>query len=66
MYKAEQKEISAEDSIILVWGISDDNGFILDFTTDKNIAEEFADILNKNDVERQHIAEIIEDYYYSG
>ena len=30
MYKAEQKEISAEDSMISVWGISDDNGFIID------------------------------------
>ncbi len=66
MYTAEQKEISAEDSIISVWGVSDDNGFILDFTTDYKTAKEFADILNKNNVERKHIPEIIEDYFYSG
>ena len=66
MYKAEQKEIPSEDSIMSVWGISDDNGFILDFTTDKYIAEEFAEFLNRNGVERQHVPEIIEDYYYSG
>lgn len=66
MYKAEQKEISAEDSMISVWGISDDNGFIIDFTTDRSIAEEIADILNKNNVERQHVAEIVEDCFYSG
>lgn len=66
MYTAEQKEISAEDSIISVWGISDENGFILDFTTDYKTAEEFADFLNINNVERQHIPEIIEDYFYSG
>lgn len=66
MYRAEQKEISTEDSIISVWGISDENGFILDFTTDKKTAEEFIGILNKNNVERPHIPEIIEDWFYSG
>ena len=65
MYRAEQKEISTEDGIILVWGIADDNGFILDFTTDKNTAEKFADVLNENLVERIHIAEIVEDIFYS-
>ena len=66
MYKAEQKEISAEDGMMSVWGISDDNGFIIDFTTDKSIAEEFACFLNNNDVERSNVAEIIEDCFYSG
>ena len=65
MYRAEQKEISTEDGIISVWGIADDNGFILDFTTDKNTAESFAAVLNENRVERIHIAEIIEDMFYS-
>lgn len=65
MYRAEQKEISTEDGIISVCGIADDNGFILDFTTDKNTAEKFADVLNVNQVERIHIAEIIEDMFYT-
>lgn len=65
MYKAEQKEISAEGESITVWGVSDENGFILDFTTDYQEAERFAAVLNENAVEKQHIAEIAEDMFYS-
>ena len=65
MYKAEKKEISAEGKTVTVWGISDENGFILDFTTDYNTAEKFVASLNLNGVERQHVAEIAEDTFYS-
>ncbi len=66
MYRAEQKQISAEGDSVTVWGISDENGFILDFTTDYEKAEKLAAILNENLVERQHAAEIAEDLFYSG
>ncbi len=66
MYRAEQKEISTEDGMISVWGVADESGFILDFTTDNITAEEFIDVLNKNNIERRHILEIIEDCFYSG
>lgn len=66
MYRAEQKQISAEGDSVTVWGISDENGFILDFTTDYEKAEKLAAILNENSVERQHAAEIAEDLFYSG
>lgn len=65
MYKAEQKEISAEGESISVWGVSDENGFILDFTTERKTAEDFAGFLNENDVERQQVMEIAEDMFYS-
>ncbi|MBQ2973874.1 MAG: hypothetical protein IJE19_05915 [Clostridia bacterium] len=66
MYRAEQKQISAEDDSVTVWGISDEKGFILDFTTDYGQAENLAALLNENSVERQHVAEIAEDLFYSG
>ncbi len=64
MYRAEQKDFSSDDGVISVWGISDDDGFIFDFTTDNKKAEEIADVLNKNKVERVNVAEIIEDLFY--
>ncbi len=64
MYKAEQKEISAEGETVTVWGIADENGFILDFTTDYEAAESFVRMLNENGVERQHVTEIAEDLFY--
>ncbi len=66
MYRAEQKQISVEGCFVKVWGISDENGFILDFTTDNEKAEKLAAILNENSVERQHVTEIAEDLFYSG
>ena len=65
MYRAEEKLVSSENGLISVWGIADEYGFIIDFTGSRNIAEEIADIINENNVERIHIAEIIEDMFYS-
>ena len=65
MYKAEQKEISADGESISVWGVSDENGFILDFTAERKIAEDFAGFLNENDVERQQVMAVAEDMFYS-
>ena len=65
MYRAEEKLVSSENGLISVWGIADEYGFIIDFTDIRNIAEEITDIMNKNNVERIHIAEIIEDMFYS-
>lgn len=64
MYKAESKEISSEGESVTVWGVSDENGFIIDFTTDYETAERFVRILNENEVERQQVAEIAEDIFY--
>lgn len=65
MYKAEQKEISADGESISVWGVSDEKGFILDFTAERKIAEDFAGFLNENDVERQQVMAVAEDMFYS-
>ena len=48
------------------YGIADENRFYFSFTQDKNIAEETVILLNKNQVAPCHIADIIEDMFYSG
>lgn len=65
MYKAEKKDVSADGETISVWGVSDENGFILDFTTERAVAECFAEFLNKNAVESRNVIEIAEDMFYS-
>ena len=65
MYKTEQKEVSSEGETITVWGISDENGFIFDFTTDYEAAKKFVALLNENNVGKQHVAEIAEDFFYT-
>lgn len=65
MYNTELKEISSDGEIITVWGVSDENGFILDLTTDCEAAERFVRLLNENEVERLHVIEIAEDVFYS-
>lgn len=65
MYKAQSKELKIEGKKCVLYGVSDENGFYYDFTTDKICAERFADFLNDNKVEPCHVPEIIEDYFYS-
>lgn len=65
MYITESKEISADGGTVLVWGVSDEHGFILDFTENQSLAEEFVVLLNENKVDRQHVVEIAEDMFYS-
>lgn len=65
MYKSEKKDVSADGETISVWGVSDENGFILDFTTERAVAECFAEFLNKNAVESRNVIEIAEDMFYS-
>lgn len=65
MYKTQFAEKVIEGKKYKLYGVTDGNGFCLDFTPDERIAEEFADYLNKNEVEVCHVPEIIEDLFYS-
>lgn len=65
MYRTECRKSKNEEGTCVVYGISDDSGFYFDFTADENEANEFAAFLNENDVESCHVAEVIEDFFYS-
>lgn len=65
MYKIQCRETDVEGETHILYGISDENGFCFDFTTNEKCAEKFAEFLNMNAVEACHVSEIIEDFFYS-
>lgn len=65
MYKVQEKETNIDGEIFILYGISDENGFYLDFTADEMCAGRFAEYLNRNNVEACHIPDLIEDLFYS-
>lgn len=65
MYRAEKEQAEIEDCIKTVYGIADESGMIITFTSDFQTAERFALLLNELSVERCHVAEIAEDMFYS-
>ena len=66
LYRAQSTELNIDGETCILYGISDENGFYSDFTTDKQSAEKFAEFLNQNGVEPCHVQDIIEDFFYSG
>ena len=66
MYKVEEEKSVIEDEDVVLYGIADENRFYFSFTQDKKIAEEMVILLNENQVAPCHIADIIEDMFYSG
>lgn len=65
MYRAEKEQTEIEECSATVCGIADENGMIISFTSDFEIAEEFARLLNELSVESCHVAEIAEDMFYT-
>lgn len=65
MYKTECKESKVDEEICVIYGVSDGADFFLDFTTDEESAKIFVTFLNENDVEICHVADLIEDLFYS-
>lgn len=65
MYLTIKETLIIEDSETELYGISDGNGLMITFTEDPDEAESFVGICNENAVERNHIADIIEDRYYT-
>ena len=66
MYKTGEEKTVVEDEEITLYGIADENRFYFGFTRDRNIADEVVILLNKNQVAPCHVADIIEDMFYSG
>lgn len=58
----ECKYIDGEDFVL--YGIANENEIFGDFTDDIRKAEEFVDLLNKENVEAIHVRDIIEDMFY--
>ncbi len=48
-----------------LYGISDGDKILIEFTTDKSKAENAVDLMNKNNVEPNHVFDVIEDLFYS-
>lgn len=65
MYLTIKETLIIEDSETELYGISDGNGLMITFTEDPVEAESFVGICNENAVESNHIADIIEDRYYT-
>ncbi len=66
MYYTQEKEIEIEGELKTLYGVADNNGLLLyDFTEYAVEAEKVVNLLNENKVERCHIADFIEDMFYS-
>ena len=66
MYRTEEEKVVVDDEEITLYGIADENRFYCSFTRSKKVADEFAEFLNKNCVASCHVADVIEDTFYSG
>lgn len=65
MYLIAKETVVAEDSEMEFYGISDNNGLIITFTEDFEEAKKFVELCNENNVESNHISDLIEDFYYT-
>lgn len=65
MYRIAKEIITYEDSEEETFGISDDKGLLITFTEDPDDAQRFVRLCNENEVEENHIADLIEDLFYS-
>ena len=65
MYFVKSRKIRAEGRFSLQFGIADGTKDYIFFTECENTADELADLLNRNNVAPEHIADIIEDLFYT-
>lgn len=65
MYRIAKEIITYEDSEEETFGISDDKGLLITFTEDPDDAQRSVRLCNENEVEENHIADLIEDLFYS-
>ena len=65
MYTVEKVKIKAESSEKELYAVADESGIICDFTSNFSVAEKLVRALNKNNVERCHVMDVIEDIFYS-
>lgn len=65
MYRVSEELLLFEETETEIFGISDNNGLLITFTDDRKEAEKFVELCNENGVEPNHIADIIEDFFYT-
>lgn len=65
MYKTEKIIIEIENEPKEHYAVINDDGFYYELSGDEITVNFIADLLNNNDVEICHAADIIEDYIYS-
>lgn len=65
MYFVTKETVIIENKVEELFGISDGNTVFPCLTPDRNQAESLASILNENNVEPNHINDIIEDMFYT-
>ena len=65
MFYIIKRTVIIEEKAIIQYGIADDVTEYSCFTENKKEAEDFALLLNENKVEGVHVADIIEDTFYT-
>ena len=65
MYKIISTPESSEEAEKLSFSLMNENGLLCDISNDENVAQNFADLLNKYDVDEEHVFDVIEDFFYS-
>lgn len=65
MYHIAKKKSDSEENNEKIFGITDNKDVMITFTNDPIIAENFVKICNENEVESNHIAYLIEDFFYT-
>lgn len=64
LYTVTKIEREIEDQAFQIYAVENNGQVILDFTTDKAFAEQVVGLLNENDVELNHVVDVIEDLVY--
>lgn len=64
MYKVIETSLESDDDPKFAFSIANENRVFCDISDDESVAKKFADLLNENDVDEIHVADIIEDYFY--
>lgn len=65
MYKIIKTSKSDSGSPKLAFSIANEHRIFCDISDDEELAKQFAQLLNENDVEEIHVLDIIEDFFYS-
>lgn len=65
MYFVTKRTVEIENTIHEEFGVSCGENNIIFFTSDIKEAEMLAELLNENEVEPNHVADIIEDLFYT-
>ncbi len=65
MYRLISENIRTSENETVLFGIADETGVICTFAENAEDAERFAVLCNENAVERNQVADVIEDLFYS-